>query len=242
MKILITGATSGIGKSLAIKYAQLGHRVFGIGRSLDGLRELSEYNVIPISADVTDLNSVAQAGEQISNQSPSLDLVILNAGTCEYIDATQFTSQTFKDVMNVNFFGITNCLECFLPLLRKANNPHLVGVASMAYYLPLSRAEAYGASKAAVNYLFEALAIDLAELNIDVTVINPGFVKTPLTGRNDFEMPFLVDVDDATTIIMTGITQRVAEISFPSKLTLPMKILSLLPRTLWRTVGKIFRK
>lgn len=242
MKILITGATSGIGRSLAIKYAKSGHQVFGLGRSEASLQELSQSGVIPIQVDVTQIDTVFLAYEQIISQTLSLDMIILNAGTCEYIDTNRFTSQVFKDVMNVNFFGITNCLEHFLPLLKKSSNPHLVGVASMAYYLPLSRAEAYGASKAAVNYLFETLAIDLANENIYVTVVNPGFVKTPLTGRNDFEMPFLVDVETASDIIVEGIKNRDAEISFPKKLTIPMKILSLLPRSFWRRLGQKFRK
>ena len=112
----------------------------------------------------------------------------------------------------------------------------------MAYYLPLSRAEAYGASKAAVNYLLESLAIDLAIENIFVTIVNPGFVKTPLTNRNDFSMPFLITAKNASTIIIKGIAKRKVEICFPKKLTIPMKIFSFLPRLWWRKIGVIFRK
>lgn len=242
MNILITGATSGIGRSLAIKYANLGHRVFALGRNVNEMENLAPNSIYAIKTDVTKVDSIKVAYEQIISQVTSLDLVIFNAGTCEYIDINNLNGQIFKDVMNVNFFGITNCLEYFLPLLRKSPKPHLVGVASMAYYLPFSRAEAYGASKAAVNYLFESLAIDLFSQGIDITIVNPGFVKTPLTNKNDFAMPFLVDVDTATDLIINGIKKRKAEISFPKKLSIPMKILRLLPRTWWRKLGLKFRK
>jgi short-subunit dehydrogenase len=240
MNILITGATSGIGKSLAIKYAQMGNKIFAIGRNKIELEYLSDNGIQAINTDVTQLDSIKAAYEQITNQVAYLDLIIFNAGICEDVDVNSLNSEIFRNVMNVNFFGISNCLEYFLPLLNKATMPHLVGIASMAYYLPLSRCEAYGASKAAVNYLFESLAIDLPHIN--VTVVNPGFVKTPLTDKNDFAMPFVVDVEKATDIIIKGIKNRDSEISFPLKLTIPMKILSILPRKWWRKLGLKFKR
>ena len=112
----------------------------------------------------------------------------------------------------------------------------------MAYYLPLSRAEAYGASKAAANYLLETLAIDLIPEKILVTVVNPGFVKTPLTAKNDFPMPFALEVDEAVRIIKNGILRKKSEIHFPYHLTLIIKFLSLLPRSWWRILGQKFKK
>lgn len=243
MNILITGATSGIGKELAIAYTKASHKVFALGRNQQILTELKDiYNIIPIAADVTSLDDLNAAAIRINNEVSHIDLLILNAGTCEYIDVESFSHKPFRNVMEINFFGTVNCLEIFLPLLKKSPHPHLVGVVSMAYYLPLSRAEAYGASKAATNYLFETLAIDLKNDNIDVTVVNPGFVETPLTKRNDFPMPFMVSANEATQIILEGIQERKTEISFPKKLTIPMKLLSLLPRTWWRKFGLLFRK
>lgn len=243
MNILITGATSGIGKELAIRYAKNTHKVFVIGRNQQVLDEMKDTsNIIPITADVTSLQDLNAAYTQITDSVTHIDLLILNAGTCEYIDVANFSHKPFRNVMEINFFGTVNCLEVFLPLLRKSSYPHLVGVVSMAYYLPLSRAEAYGASKAASNYLFETLAIDLKTENIDVTVVNPGFVETPLTKRNDFPMPFIVTTADAATLIIEGIQERKTEISFPKKLTIPMKLLSRLPRAWWRKLGILFRK
>jgi len=243
MNILITGATSGIGRQLAIDYARVTtHKVFALGRNQQELELLKQYNITPLKADVTVVTELAEVVKQFTAVATHIDLLILNAGTCEYITASEFSHEPFTRVMNVNFFGVVHCLEYFLPLLRKSAQPHLVGVASMAYYLPFSRAEAYGASKAAVNYLFESLAIDLASENITVSVVNPGFVATPLTKRNDFAMPFLVTPDKASTIIRRGIAKRKAEVCFPKRLTIPMTILSLLPRTWLRAIGRLFKK
>lgn len=243
MNILITGATSGIGKQLSIEYAKNGHNVFALGRNQVSLDELNKlYAIIPIHADITSIKELSIAYDQIIKITSYIDILILNAGTCEYLDLKSFSHEIFRRVMEVNFFGTINSLEIFLPLLKKSTQPHLVGVVSMAYYLPLSRAEAYGSSKAALNYLFESLAIDLKTDNIDVTVVNPGFVETPLTKLNDFPMPFTVSVEKATQIIINGISKRSAEVCFPKKLTIPMKIFSLLPRAIWRKFGQIFRK
>lgn len=243
LTVLITGATSGIGKEVAIQYAKFGHKVFAVGRNSTVLNELyDQFAIYPICADITSMTELNHAQIQIKQHIDKIDLLILNAGTCEYVDPNNFSNSLFRRVMETNFFGTVNCLEVFLPLLRKSLKPHLVGVVSMAYYLPLSRAEAYGASKAALNYLFETLAIDLKAHNIDVTVVNPGFVETPLTKRNDFPMPFTVSVVEAAQVIIRGIEKRKPEICFPRRLTIPMKLLSFLPRNLWRRFGLIFRK
>jgi short-subunit dehydrogenase len=100
--------------------------------------------------------------------------VILNAGTCEYVDAKQFDSSIIEHVVRTNLLASSYCIEAALPLLRKGTAPHLIGVASSVTYLPLPRAEAYGASKAGLRYLFESLRIDLADEGIEVTVVSPG--------------------------------------------------------------------
>ena len=130
MNILITGATSGIGMTLAIKYANLGHKVFGLGRNHAQLDILGTHDIHAISTDITDIASIISAQKEIMEEVSHLDLIILSAGTCEYIDVNNFKSQVFKDVMDINFFGITNCLEIFLPILKKATNSHLVVISS----------------------------------------------------------------------------------------------------------------
>jgi short-subunit dehydrogenase len=129
-------------------------------------------------------------------------------------------------------------IEGVLPLLRKGIKPHLVGVGSSAAYVPLPRAEAYGASKAAITYLIDTLRIDLRREGIDVSLVSPGFVKTPLTDRNDFPMPFRVTVQQASAAIRRGIARRRAEVHFPRRFTLPLKFLAWLPRTLWSRLAQ----
>lgn len=238
MNILITGATSGIGRGLAINYAAAGHNVIAIGRNKIALDELTTLGVTCIQLDLVNLDAVREQSVKLNITLEHLDLAILNAGNCEYLDVQAFDAALIKRVFDANIISFANSLELVLPLLRKSNAPHLVGVASIAGYLPLSRAEAYGASKAALIYFLDTLAIDLAKENILVTTVNPGFVKTPLTAKNDFPMPFAINVETATNIIQRGIEQKKIEIHFPYRLTLIIKLLGLLPRRLWRYLGK----
>ncbi len=242
MNILITGATSGIGYELALSYAKDGHNVIAIGRNTSVLKELNQFGINTLEADLINLSELRVKFVQLTLNYSFIDIAILNAGNCEYMDTLNFDAELVKRVMDTNVITMANSIEMVLPLLRKSKTPHLAGVASMAYYLPLSRAEAYGASKAAANYLLEALSIDLKSENIKVSVINPGFVKTPLTAKNDFPMPFALNTDQAVKIIKAGIAKQKAEIHFPFRLTLIIKLLSLLPRTWWRWFGQIFKK
>lgn len=242
MKILITGATSGIGHELAKIYKQDNHEVIALGRNQEALKNLEKMGIETRQVDLSNLEATRETFKAIEVKHGHIDLAILNAGNCEYIDCKDFDAQLIKRVFDANVITLANSIEGVLPLLRKSKQPHLAGVASMAAYLPLSRAEAYGASKVAANYLLEALAIDLIDENITVSIINPGFVKTPLTDKNDFPMPFVLEVHDAAKIIVKGIAAKKIEIHFPLRLTIPMKLLSLFPRKLWRKIGQKFKK
>ena len=242
MDVLITGATSGIGQALALSYVLDGHNVIAIGRNKEALEELSSHGIFTLQLDLVNLNEVRQQFKLLAIKFSSIDIAILNAGTCEYLDSKNFYAALVKRVVDANLISLANSIEAVLPLIRKSATKHLVGVASMAGYLPLSRAEAYGASKAAANYLLETLAIDLRDENICVSVVNPGFVKTPLTAKNDFPMPFAVEVDTAVEYIKSGIAKRKAEIHFPYRLSLIIKFLSLFPRSWWRVLAQKFKK
>jgi len=125
--------------------------------------------------------------------------------------------------------GTVYCVDAALPLLRAGNRGHLVGMSSTAAYAGLPRAEAYGASKAAVRYLFQSLDVDLASDNVDVSVILPGFVETPLTDKNDFPMPMRISVDEAVVAIIRGLEKRQREIAFPFSFALGLRIAARLP-------------
>jgi len=229
MKILITGSSSGIGLQLARDYLKEGHSLYCCGRNTASLQKLeAEYpqQLQILAFDVADLGDCRQKLAQL----PELDLVVLNAGTCEYIDAGRFDAESFERVFRINVLGVSNCLEQLLPRLRSGGSLALMG--SSSSYLPLPRAEAYGASKAAIEYLARTLSISLRERDILVSYIAPGFVETPLTDRNDFPMPMRVGVEFASQCIREGLRKRKHEIHFPKRFTLLLKTLAMLPNGL----------
>ncbi len=240
--ILITGATSGIGRALARSYNNEGNKVIALGRNLAVIDELKSMGIAGYSVDLTNLSELLEVAKLISSEYHHIDIAILNAGTCEYVDINKFDAELVARVMNTNIISFANTVQAVLPMLRLSLDKHLVGTASMAAYLPLPRAEAYGASKAAIQYFLESLAIDLADEGFTVTTINPGFVRTPLTNKNDFPMPFILEIDEAVKIIKLGIANKSIEIHFPLKLSLLMKLFRLCPKFLWRKIARNFQK
>ncbi len=238
MNILVTGATSGIGRQLALDYHAAGHSVWALGRSADALAELAQQGLHTGQLDLEDREESLAWFAGIEK----LDLAILSAGNCEYIDLPAFDSALVARVMRANVESLAHSIEGVLPALRKGNNPHLVGIGSSAAYLPLPRAEAYGASKAAVAYMLDTLRIGLAAEGVRVSHVAPGFVKTPLTDRNDFPMPCLVTVEQASRAIRKGIAAGKMEIHFPRRFTATMKLLSLLPRSVWLPLARKMAK
>jgi NAD(P)-dependent dehydrogenase (short-subunit alcohol dehydrogenase family) len=186
--VWVTGASSGLGRSLALALAAGGDQVIASARNQQALDQLAELdpNIVAVACDITDKAALESAAKRMLEISPHLDQIILNAGNCEYLDFPDPDWAAVRRVMEINFFGTVNCVEMALPLLRQATNhrPHIVAVASQVTAAPFPRSEAYGASKAAMQYFFESLRIDLVAEGIDVSVVNPGFVDTPLTRKN----------------------------------------------------------
>ncbi len=237
--IWVTGASSGLGRSLALQLANAGSLVIASARNQSALDELAVHsdNIRTLACDITDITAFPALAKQIAEISPHLDQAILNAGNCEYLDFPNPDWAAVRRVMEVNFFGTVNCVEFALPLLRAAHSPrpHLVVVASQVTAAPFPRAEAYGASKAALQYFCDSLRLDLADEQIDVSVVNPGFVDTPLTRKNDFEMPFLMDVDKAAGLIVDNLGGRPRRYSFPFRLSLLLGISKVAP-ALWQKI------
>jgi NAD(P)-dependent dehydrogenase (short-subunit alcohol dehydrogenase family) len=240
-RIWLTGASSGIGAALAEQLLQAGHRLAVSARSEAPLQALAQRypgQVLVLPGDLGDAAQVRAIGAAIREQWGALDTLIVNAGTCEYLEVSDFQAAMIERVMRANLFSASYCIEAALPLLRAGIKPHLAGVSSSVTYLPLPRAQAYGASKAALRYLLEALRIDLAAEGIDVTVISPGFVDTPLTQKNDFPMPLRWSAAKAAAHIAKRLEQRPLEIAFPGVFIAILWLLAHLPKRLQLSIGK----
>ena len=207
--LLITGATSGIGKALALHAAKNNYRVIACGRNEDALNGLSKIdNIESLRFDVSSLESARDALKDVN-----ADYYVFNAGTCEYVDVERFESDMFRRVFEPNFFGVVHCVEAVLPNLKKGDS--LVIVDSMARLMPFTRSQAYGASKAAVHYFTKSLEVDLHDKGIRVQAVSPGFVETPLTDKNDFDMPMKITADEAAVAMLKGIESGKSSIYFP---------------------------
>lgn len=237
--IWLTGAGSGIGQALARKLLADGHRLLISGRRLTPLEAIGtlasdRVHVLPL--DITTSDGVVEQLHQPLCELAPLGMVILNAGTCEYLDARSFDTGVIERNLATNVIGTARCIEAALPALRSTRREGLpatlVIVSSSAWWFPFGRAEGYGASKAALSYLARSLRADLASEGIDVVLVSPGFVDTPLTRRNDFPMPFLISADNAAEQIIRGLRSGRAELAFPRSFTWMLRALSVLPRKL----------
>ena len=238
LHILITGATSGIGYQLAKDYLLDNHKVYAVGRDEAALSELESLGATPIDLDLMDREAVIKAFDKLAH----IDVAICGAGMCEYLDMPNFDSSSFMKVMTVNMGTLSHAIEGVLPKLI-ASKGRLVGIGSASAYVPFARAEAYGSSKAAIHYLMKTLQISLAPHDVNVSLVVPGFVETPMTKQNDFPMPFLQTTEQASHAIRAGIKSGDEVIEFPKKLTLPLKTLGALPDTVWQHVSaKMYKK
>lgn len=231
----ITGAGSGIGRALALRMAGAGWRVAVSARTpadLDSLAAAFPDLIRPFVLDVTDNSAVAATVSQISRDMGQLDLVVLGAGTYEPITAADFDRQAFARTLEVNVMGTVNCLSAVMPAMIGRRGGHIAIMASVAGFVGLPGAAGYGASKSALNIMAEALEPDLERHNVRLSIINPGFVDTPLTRKNDFPMPFLIETEAAVDAIVKGLERSRFEIVFPWQMAMAMKLLAVLPHRL----------
>lgn len=220
-RVWLTGASNGIGAALAEELLKSGVHLALSARAVTPLQALSARypgQVLLVPGDLTNSQQVREIGERITQVWGSLDTVILNAGTCEHVDARQFDASIIEHVIRTNLLASHYCIEAARPLLRAGNEPHLVGIASSVSYLPLPRAESLGASKAGLRYLFESLRNDLAPEDIDVTVVSPGFVDTPRLEQDDVLIPTSWPTDKAARHILEKIQDHPLEVTFPALL------------------------
>ncbi len=222
MRIWITGASTGIGAASARELARRGHTLFLTARSADKLAQL------PGEAkpgDVTD----REAMHRIAGEIVPLDVVLLSAGTYVPVDPRELDADVFRQELDVNVMGTVHCIEAVLPSMLELGHGRIAIVASVTGFAALPRAAAYGATKAFLISMADSLRADLAGTGVEVTVVNPGYVKTPLTAQNEFHMPFLIEPEEMARAIADGLEAGKPEISFPVRMALVMKLLGSLP-------------
>jgi len=232
-RVWLTGASSGIGEALIDPLVQAGARVAISARRQEVLSALVERypggKVMPVPVDVTDRTAVSAAVRHIEMQWGGIDLAILNAGTHIPVNGAAINADDFETLIRANYLSVIYGAEAVLPGMLARGKGHLAGVASVAGYRALPTAAAYGASKAAAILALDAIRFDVEPRGVDVTVINPGFVRTPLTDKNTFSMPGLIDADRAAAIILRGLARRKKEIHVPATFSWTMKALRVLP-------------
>lgn len=234
MNIWITGASSGIGLALAQHYAALGHRVFlsarneaALTQAVGSLKPAGGAAAYPL--DVTDEAAVAATVAAIEAAHGPIDIAVLNAGTYAPVRAAEFSSAAAREMMDVNYFGICHGLSALMPRFLARRRGHIAAMSSVAGYCGLPYAATYSAAKSAVHRLCESLAPELAAAGVQLSLINPGFVATPLTARNDFPMPFLIGAEEAAERIADGIDRGDFEIRFPRRLAWLLRLMANLP-------------
>ena len=233
----VTGASSGIGRELALQLATKNIKVFASARRTNKLKILSSLNdnIYPISMDVSQINDVRKKTNFFLEDDNLPDLIILNAGVSKLftIDKIEESYQEIVRSMDVNYFGVINCLAVLLPSMIKRKRGHIAVMASVAGYRGLPNSLAYSPTKAALINLVEILRTELTPIGITVSVINPGFVDTDATRINKFRMPKMVSVEYAAEKILRDLKKLKYEVAFPFGFTFFIKFLRILPNSLY---------
>ena len=247
--VLITGASSGIGRGLGIELARRGASVGLLARRHELLNaivgEIEGFGgrALALPADVTHADQVKAAVSELRRQFGYIDLLVANAGIGATTYAVDLCEKAVADLINVNVIGVVNSVTAVIPQMVKRGSGHLVAISSLAAYRGLPKSAAYCASKAATSALFEGLRIDLLGTGVDVTIIHPGFIKTPLT-VDVKRTPYLMELDEAVPKILRAIEKRRKGYSFPWQLASIARACMLLPNPLydWFAIRNAFRE
>ncbi len=241
--VWITGASSGIGEALAHYYAKQGWHVAVTARNAAGLAEMAQlYNgkMKAYPADITHAEAMTKTVAAIVADFGQIDVAVLNAGTHIPVHGDALDAHDFQKLMDINYIGTVHSLIPCINAMKQQGQGHIAVVSSIAGVCGLPTSAAYGATKAALINMCEALKVDLERLNITLTLVLPGFVKTPLTDKNPFPMPFIISAEDAAQRLYNALAKKPFEITFPKRFTWQIKFLRFLPYPLYFWVLRKF--
>lgn len=236
-RVWVIGASSGIGEAFCEALLECGARVALSARGTRALEALAgrfpreQSMVLPL--DVTDTSDIDEAYSRLRDAWSGFDLLVLLAGTHLPVRAWELNAGTAEHLFTINVFGVMRTLESVIPDLVARGDGGIAVVSSVAGYRGLPTSLVYGASKAALINFTETLYLDLRPKGVSVYLVNPGFVKTPLTDLNEFQMPALISPQEAAVQMLRGFSRGQFEIHFPKRFTRFMKLLRLLPYRLF---------
>ncbi|MES2940583.1 MAG: SDR family NAD(P)-dependent oxidoreductase [Pseudomonadota bacterium] len=235
----LVGASSGIGAAVAAALHARGATVYISARRMPALEAFAARHpgAMPVAADVTQADAVQAAARVVLDAGP-LDLVLYCAGHYQPQRATAFDLREMLRHQQVNYVGALHVLDAVLPGMLRARRGHLSLVSSVAGWRGMPQSLAYGPTKAALMRLAETLYLDLHAQGIGVSLVNPGFVETPLTAGNDFRMPALIQPDEAARQVLRGWARGTFDIHFPKRFTVPLKLATLLPFGLYQALAR----
>ena len=235
-KIWITGASSGIGRALALKFANEGWQVAASARRENLLNDLNKQNsnIYPFALDVTNEAEAKNVFKNIIEKFNTLDISVFCTGMHDPNAEKKLNSEKIREIMETNFFGTLNCIMAVNTFFREKKYGHISIVSSVAGYRGLPAASGYCASKSALTSLAESLYFDFKRHNVRVSLVSPGFIKTPMTDKNKFPMPMIKSPEFAAEKMFIGLTKKNAfEIHFPIAFTTLMKLLKIMPNWLY---------
>ena len=242
--IFLTGASSGIGEALALAFAKRGAVLGLVARREEMLRGLAARceeiggTARTFAVDVTDAGAVRQAADELRSEFGHIDLLIANAGIGgNNVETRSLEPDAVKQVIDINLLGAVNSVHAVLPEMLKRGRGHLVAISSLAGFRGLPKSAAYSASKAGMTAFFESVRLDVQHQGIDVTIIQPGFIKTPLTAGRENKMPFLMDLDNAIPHFIRAIEKKKKFAAFPWQLATLVRAGRMFPAWLYDRVA-----
>lgn len=245
--VMITGASSGIGRGLALAIASRGARLGLVARRQNLLDEIADAvpgRAVAVTADVRDADATKAAADRIRAELGPIDILIANAGIGTSNHISQLDPNHVANVININVLGAANSVAAVVPQMVERCRGQLVAISSLAAYRGLAKSAAYCASKAAMSAYFESVRIDLRGTGVGVTIIHPGFIKTPLTAGREAKMPYLMELDDAIPKIVSAIEKGKKSIAFPWQLATVVRAGMLMPTFMydWIATRNSFRE